>query len=273
MRRILFLLTATTALCAGPSLSFPLARYKGVEVTNGGSVKGVVTIDPVPAVAEFEIQKDAKFCGAKKPSFRLVVDPASKGVKNVVVYLDGIKAGKKRQKGQTFTINQKSCLYDPHILIVPMRSKVQFKSSDPILHNVHVHRGTPDQPNSKTEDILNVPFTDADVAPMEIGRRALRRPGFLAVQCDAGHIWMSAYIWVVEHPYYVLTDNKGKFELKDIPPGTYTLRFWHAGWKATPLRSGDSISGYEYGPPLRHSVTITIKAGEAAAAGWTISGS
>ncbi len=46
-------------------------------------------------------------------------------------------------------------------------------------------------------------------------------------KCDAGHTWMSAYIWVSKHPYYAVTDKSGKFEIADVPPGTYKLKAWH----------------------------------------------
>ena len=45
-------------------------------------------------------------------------------------------------------------------------------------------------------------------------------------KCDV-HGWMNAYVGVVEHPYFAVTDKDGKFSLKGLPPGTYTIEAWH----------------------------------------------
>ncbi|MHC4547406.1 MAG: cupredoxin domain-containing protein [Planctomycetota bacterium] len=255
---------------AGPGTVLLLGRYSGGPVANGGSIKGVVTVDPVPSPAEFVIGKDVNVCEGAKANPRLVVDRATKGIGNVVVYLDGIEKGKPRPTGISAVIDQQGCQYTPHITIVPMKAKVSFRSSDPILHNVHVFKGTPDKPHARTADIANMAMKDSNVPNMPLSKRALRKPGFFYIRCDAGHIWMSAYLWVVEHPYYVLTDAKGMFELTDVPPGTYTLRYWHENWEATPVKRGDEVTDYSYGPPIRHSVQVTVKPGEAVTADWQI---
>ena len=168
----LLLGTTVSVLFAGPGFPRIAAKYKGTDVADGGGIAGTVTIDPVPASAQFEIDRDQKICGDNQPNFRLVVDAETKGVKNVVVFLDGIKKGKKLAKNQSFVIDQKGCAYEPHILIAPKRSRIAFKSSDPIVHNVHVYRGTLDQPHSRSEDVLNVAFKDEAVPEQDLDRRA-----------------------------------------------------------------------------------------------------
>jgi hypothetical protein len=120
------------------------------------------------------------------------------------------------------------------------------------------------------ETVLNVAMKDAGVPQMPLGKRVMRKPGFFFVRCDAGHVWMSAYVWVTEHPYYALTDAKGGFELTDVPPGTYELRFWHENWEATPVEEGGKVTGYAYGAPRTHFATVTVKAGEAAVVDWKL---
>ena len=258
---------------AGPGFVPVLARYSGGAVTGGGSIQGTVTVDPVPESVPLAVGKDEKVCASAQKSPRLVVDPATKGVANVVVYLDGIEKGKPLPTGVTATIDQKGCRYDPHISIVPVKSSLGFSSSDPILHNVHVYKGTPDDPHALTKDVLNGAMKDAAVPRLPLSKRVMRKPGFYYVRCDAGHIWMSAYVWVVEHPYYVVTDAQGKFELEDVPAGTYKLRFWHENWKATPKTGADGkVTSYVYGAPKKHAAEVTVKAGEAATVDWTIAG-
>ena len=45
-------------------------------------------------------------------------------------------------------------------------------------------------------------------------------------KCDV-HGWMNAYVGVMSNPYFAVTDKDGKFELKSLPPGTYTIEAWH----------------------------------------------
>ncbi len=255
---------------AGPGMSVPIAaRYKAADVINGGSVKGTVKLTKAVTLPELVIGADVETCAAAKTSPRLVFDKASLGVGNVVVFLDGIESGKKAVPTQVM-IDQKGCQYFPHITVVPAKSKVNFKSSDGILHNVHVWKGTIDNPHSKSGDVLNAAMKDNTVSPSPMSKRAMRKPGFYFVQCDAGHYWMSAYIFVVEHPYYVVTNDKGEFELKDVPAGTYNLRFWHEGWEAKPDKQGDKVVGYSYGAPIQNRASITVEGGKVTKADWTI---
>jgi len=91
-------------------------------------------------------------------------------------------------------------------------------NSDAVLHNVHaVATG----PTPATVFNLAMPFKGQKLPiPM-------RKPGLMKLQCDAGHTWMSGYIYVFEHPYYAVTDEKGAFTIKDVPPGDYTVEMWH----------------------------------------------
>ncbi|MEE9612082.1 MAG: carboxypeptidase regulatory-like domain-containing protein, partial [Desulfatiglandales bacterium] len=82
-------------------------------------------------------------------------------------------------------------------------------------------------------------------------KKRLRRPGMLSVKCDAGHTWMSAYVYVSKHPYYSVTDKKGSFEIKDVPPGTYMLKAWHEAFgtmkkKVTVSAKGEVKVGFSF---------------------------
>jgi hypothetical protein len=59
----------------------------------------------------------------------------------------------------------------------------------------------------------------------------MRTAGIVNLRCNGGHAWMNAEILVVPHPYYAVTDESGKFELTDVPPGEYEIVAWHEGWK------------------------------------------
>jgi hypothetical protein len=51
----------------------------------------------------------------------------------------------------------------------------------------------------------------------------------ITLTCEAGHPWMNAFVYVAKDPYVALTDDTGEFVIKDVPPGTYTIKMWHEG--------------------------------------------
>src|SRR5277367_671481 len=114
-------------------------------------------------------------------------------------------------------LNQKSCRYEPHILLVPAEGILTVKSSDPVLHTVHMS-GSAD---------YNLPFVSAG---QEISRPMMRE-GMVDLRCNAGHVWMNAEMIVASNPYYAVTDAAGNFELTDVPPGQYEIVAWHEGWR------------------------------------------
>jgi hypothetical protein len=84
-----------------------------------------------------------------------------------------------------------------------------MKSSDAVLHTVHMDGAA----------TFNLPFP----FPNQTISRTMPSTGLVNVKCNGGHVWMNAEILVVPHPYYAVTDESGKFELTDVPPGTYQI--------------------------------------------------
>jgi plastocyanin len=149
-----------------------------------------------------------------------VVD-ASGGVRWAVVYV------KKGLEGKTFvppaegvTIEQIGCTYMPHVTAAMVGQKVTFRNGDPFLHNVKGLPFTNREFNygQPTKGIFNdVKFTMPEVP--------------VKVVCNV-HPFMAMYVCVLGHPFYAVTDAKGKFEIKNLPPGKYTLGVWHEKLKA-----------------------------------------
>ena len=206
----------------GTGFSSAQSSYKVISVQNGGTIKGTVKWQgPMPRLVASEINKDPQVCDAlgqkHRDLERLLVSPSG-GVSNTVVYLRNITAGKAMDfPEQRRFLNQKSCRYEPHILLVPLQASLTAKSSDPILHTVHMS-GSAD---------YNLPFISAG---QEISR-PMTREGVVDSRCNAGHIWMNAEMMVAPHPYYAVTDAEGKFEMTDVPPGQYEIVAWHEGWR------------------------------------------
>jgi len=114
-----------------------------------------------------------------------------------------------------------------------VRSQVMaMVNHDPFFHNPHFF-------NSKNASLLNVPMPDPD---QEIDHKFLRTPlrnerGVMRIQCDV-HNNMSAYRVGFDHPYFAVTDADGKFEIREVPPGKYTVVAWHEGYKSYVRRWG-----------------------------------
>jgi plastocyanin len=190
------------------------SAYTGAAVSGGGAVAGTVTAPGAKAPAPIKVTKDAQVCSATHQPETVVVGPGG-ALANAVVYLKDIATGKPLDKAAKASLDNKGCTYVPHVAVVPVGSTLTIHSSDNVLHNVHALMGS--------DTLFNVALP---IPGMQMSQ-TMKKPGIVSVKCDAGHTWMAATIHVVEHPYYAVTDAAGKFDLKDVPPGTYTLAAWH----------------------------------------------
>jgi hypothetical protein len=191
------------------------AEYREIPVTNGGSISGRITFNGRPPVAKrIQVTKDPKVCGATRDEDSWEV-AADGGVKNVVIYLAGIPAGKKFEAETKPLLDQKNCHYLPHVQVVRLHVDMRVKSSDPILHNVHSFL------NGTT--VINFAMPPQ---PGLVLSKKLDKPGGQQLKCDV-HSFMRGGVFVAENPYYAVTDADGSFEISEVPPGTYTIATWH----------------------------------------------
>lgn len=243
---------------AAPSVG---SGYHAIVVQNGGTITGVVAIDgAIPDVPRLEINHDNDACGTSHASPRLECGSAG-GMKFAVVYLEDIKEGAKLDVPvKPIAITQRGCAYLPHVVVVPVGASIAVQNEDRnVLHNVHLLLGD------------TTIWNQAQPMFEQINTRALQRPGVMHLRCDAGHIWMSGYVWVTEHPYYAITDGDGNFTLHDVPPGTYSLVCWHEGWNATPQRSpSGQLLGYAYDAPHEVRRNVVVSAGQTAVENFSV---
>jgi Polysaccharide lyase family 4, domain II len=206
---------ATTAVAFGQN------DYKVISVSDGGTISGTVKwAGPVPHALDFPITKDPTICDpdSKKTTDleRLIIGPDD-GVANTVVYLKNISRGKALDlPEQRRHLDQKRCRYIPHILLVPENGTLGMMSSDATLHTIHMDGAA----------TFNLPFPFTD----RITSRTMPTAGLVHLRCNGGHVWMNAEMFVVTHPYYAVTDESGRFQFTDVPPGTYQIVAWHEGW-------------------------------------------
>ena len=216
LRTTRFILTALVALCFCASQA---SAYTVVAVSNGGSIKGTIkassTQDEVLTVT-----KDTSFCGDSLPAEKFIIG-GDGGLKNAVVKLEGIAEGKDFESKGDLTVTNKGCHFVPHVMVAPKGGMMKARNDDTVLHNSHfflVREG------KKNRNIINLALPKQGV---EIGKKKiLRKPGLISLQCDS-HDFMQAWIWVLEHPYAMVTDSDGSFELSDVPAGSYKLTVWH----------------------------------------------
>jgi plastocyanin len=206
---LLSALAVSLAVTAAPS-----GKYKETTVANGGTATGQAKFSgTAPPRAKLVVDKDLSACGqgGEKLSETLVVS-ASKGIKNVVVTLEGIAEGKKFSS-KTAALDQRNCVYTPHIVVVPAGGQLSLLNGDGVMHNVHAY------------SLKNTPLNESIPA----AKKSVKTMPFSEVVkmgCDV-HKWMGAWVVVVENPYFAVTDEAGAFKIDEIPPGKYTLRAWH----------------------------------------------
>jgi hypothetical protein len=213
-------LLAALSLLAGGSAAGQTS-YHVVSLSNSGTITGTVKWSgPLPRSLTFPINKDVQVCDPESRKMRelerLIVGPQG-GVANTVVFLKSVYSGKPFNFPESRrSLDQKSCRYEPHVLLVAQDAALRMNSSDPVLHTVHM--------DGAATYNLPFPFTNQAVS------RTMQSPGLVNIKCNGGHVWMNAEIVVAPHPYYAVTDESGKFELTDVPPGEYEIVAWHEGW-------------------------------------------
>ena len=202
----------------GVLLLLPVAATEDKTFTVSGTVFVVGAVKP--AKPNKRLGDDPSCCALhpnQLPTVEtLVVDNAG-GVRWAFVYV------KKGLEGKTFeppktpvTIDQKGCLYTPHLAGAQVGQLVNFHNTDPVLHNVH---GLP---------FTNKEFNFGQVNGATSGVKFTAAEVPVKVVCNV-HPWMGSFVCVVDHPFFAVTDEAGKFEIRGLPAGTYTLGVWHEG--------------------------------------------
>jgi len=180
-----------------------------------GTIEGSVKLaGKPPALPPQTVVRDNAVCGATKPSEAVIVGPGG-ALRNVVVSLRLPKPPSPPPPTAGAAIDQVGCAYKPHVQAVTVGTSLTLVNSDRVLHNVHGSIGPVQAFN------FAMPIKDQRLPAK------LTRPGLVRLQCDAGHTWMNAWLYVFEHPYFAVTGADGKFEIKGVPPGHYTVELWH----------------------------------------------
>lgn len=184
-------------------------------LTGSGTLTGVATLAGVPPERVSVIpNKDTEVCGAvARFSDDLLLGP-NQEIKNVVVSITNLPGPVPLNTAVEAMMDQKGCVFTPHLVQVAVGAPMTFLNNDRILHNIH------------TESVANEPINQAQPGFMKKMTETFAAPEVIKVKCDV-HDWMFGYIVVQEHPYYAITDGSGKYTLSGLTDGSYELRFWH----------------------------------------------
>jgi len=176
----------------------------------GGSISGrVVLRGDAPAPKKLKVTKDNAKCGAEKTTEDLVVS-SDRGIKNAVVSVASVKGA---TGNKTATIDQKGCVFNPHVAVVAAGGSVDILNNDGILHNFH------------TQSSKNSTINKAQPGFKKKMTESFAQSEVIKVNCDA-HPWMTGWVYVTDNPA-VATAEGGTFKIENIPAGDHTIEIWH----------------------------------------------
>ena len=197
--------------------------------------------------------KDQAVCG-KHQLYRenVVVDPQTKAIKNIAIYLlptlgkkVPVHADYAKTATDKVTLDNKNCQFVPHILTVRTTQTLELTNSDPVGHN------------SKAEFFNNTPF-NVLIPSQGKATQKLGSPetSFMKVECSI-HPWMNAYLLVKEDPYVAFSDAKGHLVMKNVPAGEWTFVVWqeNAGYLSDVIVNGKPTKW------ARGRIKMTVKPG------------
>ena len=203
---------AAATLCAAAFVTIGTAR--------AGDITGTAKLDgPVPQPETIDMSAVAE-CNNLHP------DPVNKEdiVANDKGMLRWVVVSIKKDEApdlpageapkEPAVMDQQGCMSHPHVLAMMTGQELVIKNSDPFMHNIHTLSSVNPafnkaQPNKNDGEKVDSP----------------KAPEVFHVKCDV-HPWMSSYMAVFDHPYFAVTDENGKFDIKNVPDGEYTVHAW-----------------------------------------------
>ncbi len=211
-RYVYFLAVAMFSLVLLVGNSGDLAAYEAGDVSNGGTIAGTVKlVGDAPTVKELKVDKDQATCGHESLPTEALIISGDSAIHNAVVSITNVSKGKKFEGG-TPSIDQKGCVFVPHVAMSPQGSSIELLNSDGVMHNRH------------SWSMKNTAFNEGVAAHGNISK-TFEFPETVKVTCDV-HKWMTSWLIVQANPYYVLTDADGNYKLEGVPAGTYTVQAW-----------------------------------------------
>jgi plastocyanin len=228
-----------------------------------GTISGVISYNGTPPAPKKIDTTADPVCGQKNPN--LVTDDTmvkDGKLANVFVYIkEGTVDGGKKIAEYTWPtptaaaqLDQNGCHYAPHVLGVQVNQKISITNSDATQHNIH--------PTPKLNQEWNQ-TQSAGQAPIE--KSFARAEVLIPVKCNQ-HPWMKAYIGVMRHPLFAVSSDTGAYEIKNVPPGKYTVIAWREGqtpeekpMEVTVTANGSAKADFAFGAAATSSIAPSLK--------------
>lgn len=221
------LVCASLAACASRDEQAEAERPQPAAAPATAVLRGTVRLAGalVPPHSVVENTTDPQVCGEVQPVNDLLVDPADRGIANVIVALRDPPAAARPPTPSRLVLDNRDCQLVPRVAVLTPGSTIEVVSHDDVLHTVHLYGAVE----------RNIALPD----PAVTGSVTIEQPGMIAVLCDV-HGWMKAYVRVDAHPFHAVTDEHGAFVIDNVPAGTYELDVWHErlGSQVVPVRVG-----------------------------------
>ncbi len=261
-------LLALGSACGGakaPETNTPTADA-GATAYSGptGTVSGVISFNGTPPAPKKIDSSADPVCGQKNPN--LVTEEAivkDGKLANVFVYIKegSVDGGKKvgdyawATPATAVNLDQNGCQYKPHVMGVIVNQKISITNSDATQHNIH--------PTPKLNQEWNQTQANGQ-GPIE--KSFARAEQLIPVKCNQ-HPWMKAYVGVMKTPFFAVTSDTGAFEIKGVPPGTYTVVAWREGgangtektMQVTVPANGSAKADFAFGEGATTSTNPSLK--------------
>jgi hypothetical protein len=216
-----------------------------IDPATAGSIAGMVNFTgtaPEPELIQMDAEPTCMEQYSEGPFTQNVIVGDNGRLANVFIYVkSGLEEMTFATPSEPVVLDQSGCRYVPHVLGIQTDQTLLIRNSDDVLHNIH-----PQPVNSRA-------FNESQPNQgMETERSFPTAEIMIPVGCDV-HSWMSAFVGVVDHPYFAVSGSDGSFELPNLPPGEYEVEAWHE----------------EYGT---QTMTVTVGESEAVTLDFTFEG-
>lgn len=245
------ILAAVTIACGGsepaPTTSTAPAAPAGgmrVDESKAGNIKGRVVLEGTPPAAQVIKMNADPVCMREaktdnKTEFFVVGEGGA--LQNVFVYVkDGLGNYVFDPPATPVVLDQKGCRYHPHVFGIRVGQPLEIINSDPTLHNIHAI------PKENSEFNTGQPIQGFKSTHTFTAKEVM-----VPFKCDV-HGWMNAYVGVLDHPYFAVSDSGGAFEIRTLPAGTYTIEAWHE-------KLGTQTQSVTIGPNETKEIGFTFK--------------